>query len=102
VTGFRDGDCYFLAGSGFECGNSHDRCLVIGEDPDVSSLSCTSAELERMLCCLSDSIEFRIVHFHLGPFVVLFDQEIERSVNLRSYHDTDIRRTCTNNGYGEF
>ena len=22
--------------------------------------------------------------------------------NLRSYHDTDIRRTCTNNGYGEF
>jgi len=22
--------------------------------------------------------------------------------NLRAYHDTDIRRTCSNNGYGEF
>jgi len=25
VTGFRYGDCYLLAGSGFECGNSHDE-----------------------------------------------------------------------------
>ena len=76
VTGIRDGYCYFLAGSGFECGNSHDRCLVIREDPDVSSLSCTSAELEGMLCCLSDSIDVTRLKGYRIPVLQRYMNEI--------------------------
>jgi len=87
VAGFGGRDCCFLAGAGGESGCSSDGCLVVGEDPDVSSFACcwqnrraksaarpipcssasyTSIWVPRE-CVFSDTSWFRLVHVDLLP-----------------------------------